>query len=371
MQETTRLAGLIQGRIAERLAEHRSAIDPLGPDALPLIDEATRFLTGGKRLRALFAVLGYRSVRPLQFGEQVPIDASDPASRLLDVAVALEFFHAAALIHDDIVDRSETRRGGPATHRVFTRIHRDAGWRGTPEHFGTAGAILLGDLLQSWADELLQSSCDALEDRAAARATRAHFNRMRTEVAVGQYLDVLEEQQAEFAPHEEQLERSTRLLVYKSAKYSVEAPLLIGAALAGASPDQESALAEFGLPVGVAFQLRDDLLGVFGDEAITGKPTGDDLTEGKRTILVALSRQELPGSQRSVFDDLHGRADLEAESITLLQQTIRESGAVDQVEQMIGRNVELATKGITEAPLAKDAVADLVALAERAARRSF
>ncbi|UBH06367.1 geranylgeranyl pyrophosphate synthase [Leucobacter sp. Psy1] len=370
MQETTGLAGLIQGRIAERLAEHRSAVEPLGPDALPLIDEASRFLTGGKRLRAQFAVLGYRSVRPLEFSVRVPIDEQNPASRLLDVAVALEFFHAAALIHDDIVDRSETRRGGPATHRVFTTAHEQAGWRGAAEHFGMAGAILLGDLLQSWADELLQSSCDSLEDRGAAIATRAHFNRMRTEVAVGQYLDVLEEQRPQFAPHEEQLERSTRLLVYKSAKYSVEAPLLIGAALAGASPEQESALAEFGLPVGVAFQLRDDLLGVFGDEAVTGKPTGDDLTEGKRTVLVALAREELPGGQRAIFDGLHGRANLEPESITLLQQTIRDSGAVDQVEGMIGRNVEAATEGITHAPLAKDAVADLVALAGRATRRT-
>ena len=365
MHETTRLAGLIQERINDAVARHRRALEPLGPDTEPLLDEAIGFLSGGKRFRAQFAVLGYRAVRPLDING----DVDEEFGAVLDAACALELFHAAALIHDDVIDRSDTRRGRPAVHRLFTALHETHRWRGSADHFGLAGAILLGDLLQSWADELMQAACEAAPDRAWAHRTREHFNRMRSEVALGQYLDVREEQMPVFAEHEVQLERSTRVLVYKSAKYSVEAPILIGAALAGANEEQERALSGFGLPVGVAFQLRDDLLGVFGDEELTGKPAGDDLAEGKRTVLVTLARENLPGTQRRIFDDLLGE-DLDPDQVAMLQRTIRESGAVDRVEDMISRNVERATRAIQEAPVREEAAARLTALAARAARRT-
>lgn len=365
MQETTRLAGLIQERIDDAVSRHVSELDALGPDATPLLDEARSYLTGGKRLRAQFAALGYRAVKPLDL-------FADPAHELatvLDAACALELFHAAALIHDDVIDRSDTRRGRPSAHRQFESLHQKQRWRADQSHFGVSAAILLGDLLQSWADELFQEACDATVDRSAAMAARAHFNRMRSEVAVGQYLDVVEEQRAEFAEEHAQLERSTRVLVYKSAKYSVEAPLLIGAALAGANQDQEHALSEFGLPVGVAFQLRDDLLGVFGDADVTGKPTGDDLLEGKRTVLVTLARGALPATQRRLFDELLGDENLDDDQLYMMQQTIRNSGAVTQVEQMIDRNVTRAETALDFAPLGADAREQLIALAHRAARR--
>ncbi len=365
MDETTRLAGLIQERLDNIIADHRDALEALGADSLPLIDEALRFLTGGKRFRALFAVHGYRAVAPLDI--LGPID--DEFAALLEAACALELFHAAALIHDDIIDRSDTRRGRPAVHRNFEQLHRDTGLRGHAAHFGVSSAILVGDLLQSWADEAMSNACDAVPDRTAARAARDHFNRMRSEVALGQYLDVLEEQRAGFAEHSEQLDRSTRVLVYKSAKYSVEAPLLIGASLAGASEAQEQALSGFGLPVGVAFQLRDDLLGVFGNAEVTGKPSGDDLVEGKRTVLVTLTREQLPATQRRIFDDMLG-TELDESQIEMLQRTIRESGAEKQVEQMIGRNIERARDAIDGADLDSAAVEKLTRLAERAARRS-
>lgn len=369
MDETKRLAGLIQERIGDALAAHRDELEPLGPDAAPLLDEAEAYLSGGKRLRAGFAVLGYRSIRPLDLhGEP-----RGELSAVLDAACALELFHAAALIHDDVIDRSDTRRGRPAAHRHFAALHRDTGLRGASAHFGLSAAILLGDLLQSWADELMQRACDAVDrataGRDAASRARDHFNRMRSEVAVGQYLDVLEEQQPGFAPESEQLERSTRVLVYKSAKYSVEAPLLIGAALAGADGEQEGALSAFGLPVGVAFQLRDDLLGVLGDAAVTGKPSGDDLREGKRTVLVTLAREGLPPTQRRLFDEMLGDRELDGEQIEMMQRTIRDSGAVRRVEQMIARNVDRASAALDFAPLRADARERLVALADRAVRR--
>lgn len=364
MDETTRLAGLIQERLNDIIEGHRAELEPLGPDAGPLLDEATNFLTGGKRFRALFAVHGYRAVRPLDISGPI----TDEFAAVLDAACALELFHAAALIHDDVIDRSDTRRGRPAVHRSFAKLHGEHGHRGAPEHFGISSAILLGDLLQSWSDELMNRACDGAPEASFARAARAHFNRMRSEVAVGQYLDVLEEQRSTFADHAEQLDRSTRVLVYKSAKYSVEAPLLIGGALAGASAEQEAALAGFGLPVGVAFQLRDDLLGVFGDEEVTGKPSGDDLVEGKRTVLVTLAREALPVTQRRIFDDLLG-TDLDGEQVYMLQRTIRDSGAEQQVEQMISRNIERAHRALGDAGLDDAAAARLSALAGRAASR--
>jgi len=365
VHETTRLAGLIQERLDDTIANHRSELETLGPDALPLLAEAQEFLAGGKRIRAQFAILGYRAIQPLNLFA----DPEHELSTVLDAACALELFHAAALIHDDIIDRSDTRRSRPSAHKHFAGLHESASWRGSAQHFGTSAALLLGDLLQSWADELFQYACDATVNRAHATAARSHFNRMRSEVALGQYLDVVEEQRESFASEEEQLERSTRVLVYKSAKYTVEAPLLIGAALAGATAEHEHALSDFGLPVGVAFQLRDDLLGVFGDSEQTGKPTGDDLIEGKRTVLVTLARESLPATQQRLFDELLGDRSLDTAQLSMLQQTIRDSGAVTKVEQMITRNVDRAEAALDFAPLSAEAKDELIKLAHKAASR--
>jgi geranylgeranyl diphosphate synthase type I len=179
---------------------------------------------------------------------------------------------------------------------------------------------------------------------------------MRAEVIAGQYLDILEERSWRSGDERELLPRAERVIVYKSAKYSVQAPLLLGAMLAGGTLGQLDALGDFGLPLGIAFQLRDDLLGVFGDAEVTGKPSGDDLREGKRTVLVALTRKALPVSARNVLDELLGDPRLEDEQIRMLQSTIRSSGAVAEVENMITTNVERATRALDDALLAEDAV---------------
>ena len=179
------------------------------------------------------------------------------------------------------MDASDTRRGRPATHRALEAEHRAAGWRGDPEQYGAAAAILLGDLLQGWADELLRR-CGFGWDRVGPALEV--FDLCRTEVIAGQFLDVSVQ-----ARGRADVETAMTVLRYKSAKYSIERPLHVGAALAGADAEQLAALTAFGLPLGEAFQLRDDLLGVFGDPATTGKPAGDDLVEGKRTVLVALA----------------------------------------------------------------------------------
>lgn len=192
---------------------------------------------------------------------------------------------------------------------------------------------------------------------------------MRTEVMAGQYLDILEENAWARYPEAEALPRAHRVIVYKSAKYSVEAPLAIGAALGGGSPEQVAALRAFGLPLGVAYQLRDDMLGVFGDPAVTGKPAGDDLREGKRTVLIALARTKLPTHLRNVVDELLGDRDLTVQQVKMIRTSLTECGAVDHVERIIEHNVSLARAAIQDAPLATSARTQLLDLADAVAHR--
>ena len=261
----------IQAALDEFLGEMTDRLAPLGSDASRLLDEARGVVSGGKRFRAAFCYWGYRAVRPEVEDEHA----------LIRACAALELLHASALVHDDYMDASATRRGRPATHRAFTTEHREDRWRGDPEQYGAAAAILLGDLLLSWADELLRRCGLPAAEVSAAMDV---FDLCRSEVIAGQFLDVSVQ-----ARGLADVDTAMTVLRFKSAKYSIERPLHIGAALAGATDETVTALSSFGLPLGEAFQLRDDLLGVFGDADTTGKPAGDDLVEGKRTVLVALA----------------------------------------------------------------------------------
>lgn len=365
MHDQSNMPSLISAKINSFLSNKRNELTELGPDLTPLFDELFSFLRGGKRLRGQFLLSGFETVSAL-----APDDESEAfADITLNAAAALEIFHAAALIHDDIIDNSDTRRGAPAVHKAFETYHKIHQLQGSPARFGLSTAILLGDILQSWADELMNDALDSLPSRVHASNARKIFNKMRSEVAAGQYLDVLEESRPEFAASKVQLERSTRVLVYKSAKYSVQAPLMLGGAIAGAREPQMVSLAEFGLPIGVAFQLRDDILGTFGEEKVTGKPSGDDLREGKRTILVTLAREKLPNGPRRVFDDLLGNPDLDEVQIKTMQRTIEDTGARERIEQMIKQNVGLAREVLHESSLRQDAVSKLIALADSATAR--
>ena len=364
MSETANLHDLVQSRIDIFLASREPILAQVGADLAPLSAFSRDFLSGGKRFRASFCYWGWNSV------STAPGDDENGLAAVVSVAGALEIFHAAALIHDDIIDNSDTRRGAPAAHRRFESLHRESGWDGDGDPYGRAAAILLGDLLLGWSDELLDEGL-ASAAQPARLAARAEFVRMRTEVTAGQYLDILEERAWRSHPEGEQLARAEQVLTYKSAKYSVESPLAIGALLAGGSEQQVAALRDFGLPLGIAFQLRDDLLGVFGDSDVTGKPSGDDLLEGKRTVLIALARTALPATARRIVDELLGDPNLTAEQISSLQATIRESGAVGKVESMIAENVERATNALQGADLSDEATARLLSLAEAVTRRTY
>ena len=257
--------------VDDHLSQQGASLDPLGPDLVPLLQAIADLVAGGKRLRAAFCYWGWRGA------------GGPDCAEIVQAATAFELFQAAALLHDDVMDASDTRRGRPAAHRRMAALHRENGWEGDADRFGEAAAILAGDLCLSWSDELLSHS--GLPAAAIGRA-RPTFDLMRTQLMGGQYLDVLEQVLPRSAGGGT-AERARRVIRYKSAKYSVEHPLLVGGRLAGAPPEQLAAYSAYGLPLGEAFQLRDDVLGVFGDPALTGKPAGDDLREGKRTVLVA------------------------------------------------------------------------------------
>ncbi|MDM4763075.1 polyprenyl synthetase family protein [Galbitalea sp. SE-J8] len=372
MAESTRLVDLVQVEVDAFLDGQATRISAISPDLDPFVELARRLLRGGKRFRALFCYWGWEATRaPADPLDPLPAAPTDDAVRLVvGAASALELFHAAALVHDDIMDNSDTRRGQPAAHRSFERLHAAGEWVGSRDGFGRAGAILLGDLLLGWSDELFEVALDRLGDPARARAARSEFATMRTEVSLGQYLDLLEEVSWLRRDEAELLSRAQRVIVYKSAKYSVEAPLTIGAALAGADAEQLAALRRFGLPLGIAYQLRDDLLGVFGDPGQTGKPAGDDLREGKRTVLVALARLELQASTRRLFDELLGDPALDDEQIATMQRSIEGSGAVEKVERIIARQVGRAIESLHDAPLSESSKAQLARLAESVTRRA-
>jgi geranylgeranyl diphosphate synthase, type I len=341
----------IDQALSEFLADRRAWLGAVDPGLLPLADAVETFvLHGGKRLRPAFAYWGYRGAGGVD------------SDRVVASLAALELVQASALIHDDLMDRSDTRRGEPAIHRRFAARHRGAGWHGDPDGFGDAAAVLLGDLSLVWSDELLHGT--GLDPHTLARA-RPVFDLMRSEVTVGQYLDVLTQ-----ATGDTSIERAGKVARYKSAKYTVERPLLFGAALADASAAVREAYSGYGLPLGEAFQLRDDVLGVFGDPAQTGKPAGDDLREGKRTYLVAATLAATDAAGRERLTRRLGDPLLDAAGVAELREIIAECGALAATERRIAELTETALDALDGVGLDAEAHAALVDLAVAATRRA-
>ncbi|MFT3798771.1 polyprenyl synthetase family protein [Microbacterium sp.] len=363
MTSSTDRIEAVSQRLERFVAAQHAAAEDAGAEAVGFVSAAGSALTGGKRLRARFCLTGWEAVA----GVRGPVAA--PPDAVIAAAAALEIFHAAALVHDDLIDNSDTRRGRPAAHRALQAVHADAGWAGDGDAFGRAGAVLLGDLLVAWSDDLLEEGLAGAEP-AASIAARRGYALMRREVTIGQFLDVAEEAAFVTAPGDEHAARALRVASLKSARYSIEHPLLLGAALAGAGAAQSAALSAFGHPLGLAFQLRDDVLGVFGDADVTGKPSGDDLREGKRTLLVAYARERLAPGARRVMDELIGDPGLDAGQIAALQQTIVDTGALARVEEQIARFAAEADRALRGAALATPAVGALRDLARDATARA-
>ncbi|HVS67656.1 MAG TPA: polyprenyl synthetase family protein [Mycobacteriales bacterium] len=319
----------------------------IGDELIPVAEAASEFvLDGGKRLRPAFCFWGALAA------------GGEDSEALIHAAASLELLQACALVHDDLIDHSDTRRGRPAVHQRFTDLHRVSGWHGDAADFGAAAAILLGDVLLAWSEEMFLTS--GLHDGALRRG-QPICAAMRTEVMAGQYLDVVEQARGGTT-----VERALRVARLKSAKYTVERPLHLGGAIGRAGEEVLRAYSAFGLPLGEAFQLRDDLLGVFGDPAVTGKPAGDDLREGKQTVLTALAMQRAPAADRDLLTDVLGRSDLTNDDVVAARAAIDSCGATAEVETMISTRLDdavAALDGVTLEPIARDALVTLAGAA--------
>nr|WP_307793672.1 polyprenyl synthetase family protein [Actinotalea soli] len=356
--------------LAGHVADLRLELEHLGPAVTPLVEAVERMLSGGKRLRAAFCYWSWRAHGGTDLGTAPGAAGRVAASRatVLRVGAALELFQAAALFHDDVMDDSDTRRGKPSAHRHFAEVHQGAGWAGSARRFGESAAILLGDLSLIASERELALAVAGLPEAARLRV-RGVFDRMRTEVTVGQYLDVLVQATPWGEDPVADEERARQVIRAKSARYSVEHPMALGATLAGADDGAVRRCRGIGLPLGEAFQLRDDLLGVFGDPGVTGKPAGDDLREGKRTVLVSRALREADLDARRLVLGRLGAPDLTTDGIDELRAVIVRTGADRQVEQLIAELADPALATLEGAALEEPGRSMLVELGRAAVDR--
>lgn len=348
----------IEAALAGYLATRESDTNGIDPVFAQATQSLSRFvLSGGKRIRPTFAWWGWRGAGGASGGPEAPA--------VLRAISALELVQACALIHDDLMDASETRRGRPTIHVEFARRHAERRWNGRPARFGAAAAILLGDLALAWADDMLRAA--GLPPDALARAG-APWEAMRTEVLGGQFLDVLHQ-----STGNDTTRGALQIDRFKTAAYTVERPLHLGAAIAGATPELIGAYRRFGADIGIAFQLRDDLLGVFGDPTVTGKPAGDDVREGKRTLLIAIAieraKQRGDAAAHAAIEAAVGDPALDADGVDRVRTLLTDLGAVQAVEQRIAALTGSALDALSTAPVAEPAASQLAELAVTATRR--
>ena len=352
------LAAAVTDHLRGYLAERRAASAYIGPDHEALLTVLEDFvLRGGKRVRPAFAYWGWRSVAAVPGPDGVPAEAM----RLFS---ALELLQACALVHDDVIDASDTRRGMPTVHKRFEEMHRSRTWRGSPAQFGLSAAILLGDLALVWADDVVATA--ALDDDARARVRRV-WSDIRTEVLGGQYLDIVAESSAA-----DTIESAMRVNTFKTASYTVTRPLQLGVAAAADRPDVQAVFGEVGTDLGIAFQLRDDVLGVFGNPAVTGKPSGDDLRSGKRTVLLAEAIERADRSDPAAAELLRRSVgtELDDAQVAELSGVIESVGALAAVEARIATLTDRALAALAAAPIDPTAARGLAEMARLAGNRS-
>jgi geranylgeranyl diphosphate synthase type I len=336
----------VSARIDALLAAEEERWAAVDPDLRAPVAALRAFVATGKRLRPAFCHWAWVGAGG---------DPDDP--RVVDAGAALELVHAMALVHDDIIDGSVRRHGLPCLHVDFAERHRRRGWQGDGRRFGEGAALLIGDLAFVYADTLIAGAPPPAVDV---------FAELRLEVNVGQYLDLVGG-----AARQGSAEQARTISVYKSAKYTVERPLHLGAALAGHLDELAGPLTAFGIPLGEAFQLRDDLLGAFGGDGRLGKATGEDVRGGKATALYAIARSRASGDADTLLRERYGSADLSDEEVEAVQHVLEDTGARAEVEQRISALVDEALAALAGAPMATDAKRELGALARFVAAREF
>jgi geranylgeranyl diphosphate synthase, type I len=335
------VADVVEARLTALLDDEVARWSALTPDLVEPLDALRSLvMAGGKRLRPAFCHWGYVGAGG---GTDDQID--------VDAGAAFELMHAFALFHDDVMDDAVTRRGQATTHTLAAEEHAANGWVGESRRFGEGVAILVGDLAFVYADRLLEG---------ASPEAMAIWNELRVELNIGQYLDILGSVQGV-----RDVVKAERICRYKSGKYTIERPLHLGAVLVAPERQDEllPALSAYGLPLGDAFQMRDDVMGAFGDTERTGKPVGGDLREGKPTPLLARAVRAANAEQRHVLD-LVGRPDMDDDTVARIQQTIIDTGALDELEKHISDLTVEAVEAITAAPITDVAKAELTALAD-------
>ena len=318
-----------------------ATFDPMLADTVDLL--STLVLAGGKRVRPAMAYWGFVGA------------GGDPEDQaIVEIGSALELLQAFALVHDDVMDGSPTRRGNPTAHIAAETEHRAKGWRGESRRYGEAVAILAGDVSLVLSDVLLAG---------VGPDVRRLWNDLRVEVNLGQFLDVVGTARGDVA-----LSTAERIVEYKTARYTIVRPLQMGAAAAAEGTHLAQPLADFGTPLGIAFQLKDDLLGVFGETEVTGKPVGDDLREAKPTPLLARARNAATAEQRVLLDSVG--PDLTDDQINEIQAVLVDTGAVAEIEAQIGTLTADALAAIKKTPLAGGADERLAEIANFLASRT-
>ncbi|MFH8715771.1 polyprenyl synthetase family protein [Streptomyces zaomyceticus] len=323
-------------------ADLLAAVDPaLGPVA----EQVEAAVAVGKRLRAAFCYWGWRAARQLD------------SDALVRAAASMELVHAAAVVHDDLIDDSPLRHGRPTAHVALVGSVRH---HPRPADAARSLAMLVGDLLMSLAGQLFATS--GLPAAYLGRA-RPLWAALARDLVAGECLEILHTGTGPDTA------ASLKVIRYKTAKYTVEQPLLIGGALAGASERLREGYSAYGLPLGEAFQLRDDLLGLFGDTRQTGKANSDDVRGHRPTALLAETWRIAGPDERERLRGLLGRHDLDEEGLEAVREVMRRLGAPDRVESMIAARVDEALGALLEWDAPAPAAAALTALAHSAAVR--
>jgi len=353
LEQLKSLREQVEAQLKDFLSKQSEYFTSIAPELEPAATSLTAFVVnGGKRFRPLFAAVG-------AMGAGSQLSAAE-----FRAFASLELLQACALVHDDLMDASDTRRGEPAIHKLFESMHETENYQGKATQFGLSAAVLIGDLALIWSDQMLNSS--GIKNESLLAALSVH-DEMRVELIAGQYLDVFEQ-----ARGTQSVAQALNIARYKSAKYTIERPLHLGAAIA--IPDETkraqivSIYSEFGLPLGEAFQLRDDLLGVFGDPKVTGKPAGDDLREGKRTVLMAMTHDRISGPAEAEFRQEFGNPDISESAIARLQEIISETGAAMHVEDLIEELTSTALEALNRdeiVPQARELLTEMAIIATK------
>lgn len=356
-------ASAIQRELESFLSRRRASLSEIDGRCSTIADRLESFvLGGGKRMRPRFGIAAYCACAPT--GDSTESADIDTAVKAL---AALELIQACALIHDDIIDASATRRGLPTVHVALSAEHAEADWSGNSDAYGRSQAILLGDIALAWADEMFSEALLDCPTMSIELFRRAHavWADMKTEVLGGQMLDVHAE-----ATDASDLDTPARVNRFKTAAYTIERPVHLGAVLAGAPPETIAALRTFGVSMGIAYQLVDDMLGVFGDPEVTGKPSGDDIREGKRTLLINYALNEASPADAAELSRVLG-ADLGAEQLARSRDILTASGAVNHVQEEIERLTSEGLSALDHAALDAPGEETLRGLAGRAVDRAF